>query len=92
MNDEQTMTNSNSTGALICHKCDASFPIGVAHYCPTVITPTPQPRWVPPITFYACPHGGAHDFAIGPTHAICNRCEKTVQLPAAVSAEPADNQ
>lgn len=29
-----------------------------------------------------------HDFVVGPTHAVCNRCEKVIVLPTASLGKP----
>lgn len=36
-----------------------------------------------------CKSGGYHDFAVGPYHAICNRCLKVVVLGAGLSGREA---
>lgn len=37
--------------------------------------------------FYPCQGYPEHDYAVGPTHAVCNRCEKVVEL-STTSARP----
>jgi len=60
-----------------------SLPEGVF---PTVDFPVEE--IVPSLTagFYPCNGVGQHDFAVGPEHAICNRCSAVVTLKA--SDEP----
>lgn len=70
-------TNVITTGGYTCGACGAFVPNYTSHYCvaePVTTTP-PQPQ----IWFYPC-SGTNHDFVLGPTHAICNRCEKVVKI------------
>ena len=56
-----------------CTRCGGYYHGSAA--CPTTAAP---PAYVPVFTSPTCPNG--HDFAVGPTHAVCNRCEKVVKL------------
>lgn len=37
---------------------------------------------------YPCMGMGYHDFAVGPTHAVCNRCEKVIKVGPDVRWDP----
>lgn len=59
-------------GGYVCGRCSQWVPDGTVHTCMTTVP-------VGGITF-GCLYGGHHDYAVGPTHAVCNRCEKQVKL------------
>lgn len=67
-------TNPNPNGGgYICSRCRQWVPDGTIHACNMTTVP------VNGITF-GCLYGGHHDYAVGPTHAVCNRCDKVVKL------------
>lgn len=57
-----------------CFNCGGFVPNGCTHYCPTFAATPPRTTWVQTNCVIA------HDFAVGPTHAICNRCKEVVAL------------
>ena len=67
-------TNPYGDPWVTCHKCGAVFQ-GYHQCVQPAVGGNVQPSW----TFYSC-MGAHHDFAVGPTHAVCNRCEKVVAL------------
>lgn len=63
-----------------CYRCGAQW--YDSHVCPLQTAVAPQ-RPITQWSFHLICGGkfGQHDFAIGATHAVCNRCEKVVVLP-----------
>lgn len=72
-----TSTAPYSGSGYPCGTCGVFVPDGMSHAC------TGRTQWTtqPPLQmFWPCNGVANHDFAVGPTHAVCNRCEKKVKL------------
>lgn len=84
MGDRPTATiqsvggSAPSSSGWACATCGVFVSDGASHVC------TGRVQWQPAsqiILFWPC-NGTNHDYAVGPTHAVCNRCDKVMKLDA----------